>query len=347
MGVAGRLRTLLVPVSWVYGGIVTVRNFCYDSGVFRIRKIHTPVISVGNITTGGTGKTPLVEHLAARLIGMGLRPAFLSRGYGRKSRGTLVVSDGRTVAVTPAEAGDESVQVARKFPGCPVVVDERRVRGALLLESGFHPDVILLDDGFQHRALHRDLDILVLDDGRDATAMRLLPAGDRREHLGAVRRAGLVIVNRRGEHPVVPPGAGTGHAVMSHRLKRFVDPSTGLEVPGEAVRKSECIAFCGIGNPASFRRTLLANGITPAEFIPFPDHHRFTADDLALIDESSDVNGARYILTTEKDAIRLDAGSASPTRIPSGLLVAEIETVIEEGDGLIARAVTAATGRGG
>ncbi len=350
MGVAERLRTLLVPLSWVYGAIVTVRNFCYDSGIFRIRKIDTPVISVGNITTGGTGKTPLVEHLAGRLIGMGLRPAFLSRGYGRKSRGTLVVSDGSSVTGTPAEAGDESVQVARKFPGCPVVVDERRARGALLLESEFHPDVILLDDGFQHRALHRDLDIIVLDDGRDASAMRLLPAGDRREPLGSVRRAGLVIVNRRGEHPAVLPGklrvAETGHAVMSHRLKRFVDPATGLEVPGEAVRKSECIAFCGIGNPASFRRTLLVNGITPADFIPFPDHRRFTEDDLALIDESSDVNGARYIVTTEKDAIRLDAGSASRTRIPSGLLVAEIETVIEEGEGLVARAIASATGRG-
>jgi tetraacyldisaccharide 4'-kinase len=343
MDAPARLRNLLLPFSWAYGAGVTLRNFLFDNGVFTIHRIDTPVISVGNITTGGTGKTPLVEHLATLLITMGLTPAFLSRGYGRTTRGTLVVSDGRVIAGTPERAGDEPVQIARKFPRCAVVVDERRARGARLIENTFHPDVILLDDGFQHRALHRDLDIVILDEEPDASGMHLLPAGNRREPMGSLRRAGLVVVNRRGG-PTVPPPVGSpgtpaGRIVMNLRLKRLVDASTGVEVPIGTIRESECVAFCGIGNPGAFQRTLRENGISPAAFLSFGDHHRFVDEDLGRIDEMSDIHGARYILTTEKDAVRLDRVPGSGTRIPSGIVVTEIEVVIEEGGELVASAL--------
>ncbi|HLB00116.1 MAG TPA: tetraacyldisaccharide 4'-kinase [Bacteroidota bacterium] len=324
---------MLAPLSWIYGAVVSIRNACYDSGIFSVKKINTPVISVGNITTGGTGKTPLVEHLITRLTGRGLRPAVLSRGYGRTTRGTLVVSDGSSVLETAMRGGDEPVQIARKFPRCPVVVDADRVRGARLIESRFAPDVILLDDGFQHRALHRDLDVVVLDDVPDASKMRLLPAGDRREPMGALGRAGLVIVNRRREG--TPTAGAPGRIVMRHRLKRIVDPATGGDVPFDTLRGAACIAFCGIGNPGAFARTLADNGISPAGFLVFPDHHRFGDRDFERIDACSDENAARFIVTTEKDAVRLDAGSRRAAGIPGGLVVAEIEAVIETGGELI------------
>ncbi len=337
MASPGRLRSLLVPLSWGYGALIGARNFFYDKGMLTIERIGTPVVSVGNITTGGTGKTPLVEHLARRLMAAGRTPAILSRGYGRNTRGTLVVSDGQEVQATPDRGGDEPVLLARKLRGCAVVVDERRARGARVLEETFHPDVIVLDDGFQHRALHRDLDIVIIDDGESGPAGRMLPAGNLREPLGALRRAGLVIVNRRetGKTPM----RASGRVVMSHRLKRFVEPATGAEVPGDAIRETSCIAFCGIGNPASFHRTLLGTGIRPEDLLVFPDHHRFTDADLSRLDEASDVNGARYIVTTEKDAVRLELDSGSSPRIPSGIVVAEIETVIEEGDELLGTAL--------
>jgi len=335
-------RALLLPLSWIYGMIVSIRNACYDHGIFRMTKIGTAVVSVGNLTTGGTGKTPLVEHLAARLLARGAKPAVLSRGYGRNTRGTLVVSDGKAVTETAPRAGDEPVQIARKLQGCPVVVDEKRVRGARFIESAYHPDVIILDDGFQHRALHRDLDIVILDDEQGTAAMPLLPAGNRREQMSALGRAGLVVLNRRdrGEAPgkgEFPATGRTGSVVMSHRLKRFTDAATGKDVPAGELARAGVVAFCGIGNPASFGTTLRENGISPAALVTFPDHHRFTSGDLERIEACRKERGAGYCVTTEKDAVRLGAGTAPG--LPPGLVVAEIETVIERGEDLLESAL--------
>src|SRR5512138_3861842 len=154
-------RTLLAPPVWIYLAATWVRNRAYDAGIFRVERTSVPVIAVGNLVAGGTGKTPLVQHLAERLLGIGRKVAVVSRGYGRRTRGPLIVSRGKEVLVTPAEGGDEPVLLARNVPGLAVVVAERRVAGARIAAGECAADVILLDDGFQHRAIHRDLNILV------------------------------------------------------------------------------------------------------------------------------------------------------------------------------------------
>ncbi len=233
------LRKLLVPFSRVYGAIVAARNFFYDRGLFTITAVGTPVISVGNITAGGTGKTPLVEYIVRTILDSGARPAVLSRGYRRTTTGTVTVSDGVKVLADADRAGDEPAQIARKFPGCVVVVDEDRVRGARFLESAFHPDVIVLDDGFQHRALRRDLDIVVVADGAGGSG--LLPSGDGREPESSLRRADIVVKNMRAGSGLHGTGGTTGAGGttglgattgvrMRYELKRFASVESGKDV---------------------------------------------------------------------------------------------------------------------
>ncbi len=197
------MRKFLLPFSWLYGLAVTVRNLAYDKGWFRQETAGVPVVSVGNITAGGTGKTPLVEYLVRHLVASGKHPAILSRGYRRRSRGVVVVSDGKSMRSDAAMGGDEPVQMARKLATVPVVVAERRIAAARVAVRDFHADVLVLDDGFQHRSLKRDLNILIMDSRRDLVREPLLPVGLRREPLAAVRRANLVVLSK------VDPSAGT------------------------------------------------------------------------------------------------------------------------------------------
>jgi len=154
-----------------------------------------PVVSVGNITTGGTGKTPVVEWIVRHFLNQNLKVAVVSRGYRRTSRGTVVVSDGRSVLAAPDIGGDEAFQIARKFPAAIVVVDERRIRGARVALTNFGAKVVVLDDGFQHRSLHRTLDIVMVDAVPGLRRIRMLPAGLRREPVASLKRATIVVLS--------------------------------------------------------------------------------------------------------------------------------------------------------
>ena len=187
------VRTVALPFSWLYGAVISLRNLFYDTGIFRIEEIDVPIISVGNLSTGGTGKTPFVEFLLRYLLGKDKIVAVLSRGYGRKTRGTVVIDQSTLAHCTAESVGDEPYQIARKFPGAIVIVDESRVRGARIAKEKYRVDAIILDDGFQHRALKRNLDIVMIDGKNPITEMAMLPAGLRREPLVALRRADLLI----------------------------------------------------------------------------------------------------------------------------------------------------------
>lgn len=324
------LRRMLTPVSWLYGAVIAVRNHCYDRGIFSITAIDTPVISVGNITTGGTGKTPLVEYLVGRLLAAGSRPAILSRGYGRTTTGTLTVSDGSSPPADAGRAGDEPAQMARKFPGCPLVVDENRVRGARYLESRFRPDVIVLDDAFQHRALRRDLDIVVLGGERPDQSPGLLPAGNGREPLASLRRADIIVLNQPDGTAYRGP-AGKSLVRMRYEAGRFLLRETGEAISPDAIRTGRFVAFCGIGNPGSFSATLAGLGLVPEEMLVYPDHHRYGAGEVGHIQDALERSGAHYVVTTEKDAVRLDGGGNPAPPFRARLAVALIEAVMTEG----------------
>lgn len=340
-----RRRNLLIPFSWLYAALMVARNQLYDRGVLGISRVGCPVISVGNITTGGTGKTPFVEYLLGVLQEMRARTVLLSRGYGRLTRGTVTVSDGKTVLCGPSEGGDEPVQVARKFPRCPVVVDGDRVRGARFAVREFDPDVIVLDDGFQHRRLHRDLDVVVLDGSRDVFTMPMLPAGNRREPLSSLRRADFIVRNRYRPPDTAGPPADRPSADMKYVLLGFRGAEEGEPGGAERFRGAPVTAFCGVGNPESFRRLLTGAGLNVASFLEFPDHHRYTAGDVGRISREFRANGSEYLVTTEKDAVRMGAAASPAEGLPGPLFSAVIAVELTEGRNDLIAAVKSVGGR--
>jgi tetraacyldisaccharide 4'-kinase len=280
------------------------------------------VVAVGNLTVGGTGKTPLVEWLARELTVRGRRVVILSRGYGRRGGGnSLLVSDGRQVFLSPREAGDEPVLLARRLVGVPVVVGRDRHRAGAWALPRFGPDVLLLDDGFQQRGLATDVDIVCLDARAPWGPRGLLPRGSLREPASALGRAHLLVLTGAAGavRDAVPdevrrhaPGAPIAWA--SYEPESTLDPKTGTDGPIESLRAHPLLAFAGIAMPERFAATLAGLAVTPRDFVAFPDHHPYTPADLAALEARARAVGAEWLLTTEKDAVRLPDPGELPVR---------------------------------
>ena len=321
-----------------YGFGIRIRNALYDRGILGIRHLPVPVVSVGNLTVGGTGKTPLVIHLAEFLKEHGRKPAILSRGYGGRPRGPVeIVSDGRHVLSEPAVCGDEPFMMARRLRGVPVLTGPERYRTGREAVDRFGADVLLLDDGFQHRRLHRDVDILVVHARRPFGNGHLLPRGPLREPLESLRRARWMI--RTGpatdddgeENPQAFPGCGRPTLRALHRPSRLVRAAGGETLPLDSLSGKTFSAFAGIGSPQAFRHTLETLGCKVAPFLAYPDHHRFSREDLEEIRRSAAM--ADGIVTTEKDAARL---AGMENALPD-LLVLEVDLHMEPDDGILGR----------
>ncbi len=302
---------MLAPLGWAYGRLVAWRNRRYDRPG-AVRAAGLPVLSIGNLTVGGTGKTPLCAWICRRLIERGRKPAVLSRGYGgRAGRGPVVVSEGRGPIVASVLSGDEPFMLARTVEGLRVVVGADRLAGAAAA-TALGADVIVLDDGFQHRRIARDLDIVLLDARQPLDRQRLLPAGRLREPLHALGRAGLIVATRTGspddvlrvERAVRPHNESAPVIGCSTRVVGFVDAAGA---PAAAPRRA--LAFCAIGSPDGFRRDLETQGIALAGFRAFRDHHRFSRRELAALRARAESAGA-VLVTTEKDLARLDPGES-------------------------------------
>ena len=341
------LHIFFYLLSLPYGGAVRARSRLFDLGVLRQERIGCPVVSVGNLTVGGTGKTPMVILLAGLLKQWGLRPAVLSRGYGGKSRsGVLVVSDGRDVLAGPEEAGDEPVLIARRLRDVPVLAGPKRViTGRYALEH-FDIDAILLDDGFQHRYLMRDLDIVLLDSRQPLGNGFVLPRGPLREAPSALERAGLIAFTR-SEGGAAPPVDGRLSAILSRRpsLRTRIRPTAlieaeGAELPLSDLARKRVFAFAGIAQPESFRQTLEALGATITGFRAFPDHHRYTAEDLGRIEHDAGLSRADIVLATEKDLVKLQGIPQALSR----LCALAVETEILEGANRLEAALRACLG---
>lgn len=309
------LRAALAPASWAYGAAVRLRNLAYDAGLLRARRLSCRVVCVGNLTVGGTGKTPLVLALADALVRQGAKPCILLRGYGGSAPDGAVVSDGREVLLDWRRAGDEAVLLARRLPGVPVVVGGDRVRAGAQALARFSPDVLLLDDGFQHRRLHRDVDLVLLDAADPWGGGRLLPAGRLREPAAGLRRAHAALVTRADEagdrEALRRAVAGWGIARMAwarHRPAALVESGRGPERPPDALRGRAVFALSGIGRPASFHRTLGALGARVVGAETFPDHHPYGEADRTAVSAAAAASGAEWIVTTEKDLVRLEDG---------------------------------------
>jgi tetraacyldisaccharide 4'-kinase len=268
----------------IFGAVVATRNGLYDRNILRTRHLQGPVVSVGNLSTGGSGKTPFVILLGELLKARGIRFDLLSRGYGRKSRGTLLVDPG---GLAP-EFGDEPLLMARKLQ-VPVVVGESRFDAGEFAEARFGPELHLFDDGFQHRQVDRDFDI-VLVTPQDATD-RLLPAGRLREPLASLRRADAVVLTSGAAPESFPI-----NDKLIWRVRRGILPQNVPRRP---------VVFCGIARPQNFVLQLRAANIEPAAEAFYRDHHAYTETDirdLLALKQKSEAGG---FVTTEKDAVNL------------------------------------------
>jgi len=309
-----------------------LRNWCYDVDIFHVEKIGVPVISVGNMTAGGTGKTPMIEYLIRFYLAQKKNVAVVSRGYKRTTSGMHIVSDGKKCRLTANEAGDEPYQIAKKFPTVTVIVDEKRSHGAQVATTEFGAQVILLDDAFQHRSIGRTLDIVMIDGSNYSHRTRMLPAGLRREPMSGLRRAHALVVLNNVSKTELPQFIRTNTSApvftMELECKRFKYYHEERSVDVNDLHKRSCIAFAGIGNPDSFKRTIQDLGLTLSRVIGFGDHHRYNASDFKRIHEEMNAAQAEIILTTEKDAMRLTA-VAIPDSFPiSSLVYMEVEPKI-------------------
>ena len=318
---------LAIPAA-AFAVAVRVRNAWYDRPSAS-RRATVPVVSVGNLAVGGTGKTPLVAWIARRLKSEGLVPAIVSRGYGGTAGpGPLVVSTGEGPRVNARACGDEPHLLARSLRGVIVVVGADRVEGTRVAAAA-GAGCVVLDDGFQHRRLARDLDIVILDGRAPFSDGRLLPQGSLREPPRSVRRAQLVVLTRVREGDLATAAIAAVRSVgyagtivrAGHRTTGFTDAS-GQVCP--APRRA--LAFCGIGDPELFRRDLKAAGVDAAGFRAFRDHYPYSVSDWdALVLEAKGLGVP--LVTTEKDLSRLEAAAgASLTR--AQLAVLRIETVV-------------------
>jgi tetraacyldisaccharide 4'-kinase len=303
----GLLAAPLQGLSYAYGAAIRLRALAYSSGVVKATELPFGVISVGNITVGGTGKTPVTILLADILMRQGLKVAILSRGYGGTVRGVGVVSDGGHVLLGPVEAGDEPYLMATRLRGVPVVVGPDRVVAGLEAGKRFSPDCVILDDGFQHIRLKRDVNILLVDSAQGFGNGYLLPRGILREPVDGIRRADAVMVKggplgKREEDAL--RASGLPVLRFDYRARAVYDLRGATRMDAASLRGRKVAALAGIANPESFFATLRGLGAMIVKALPYPDHHVYTAADMADIRRS--IGTAEVLVTTEKDGVRLD-----------------------------------------
>jgi len=292
------------PLTGVYGAATALRNTLFDRGVLTSRRLEQPVVSVGNLSVGGSGKTPFVIALGELLKERGIRFDVLSRGYRRKTRGVLVVEPEGNAA----DFGDEPLLIARRLD-VPVIAGASRYEAGRVAEQKYKSQLHILDDGFQHRSLARDFDIvLVTEQDFDDC---LLPSGRLREPLSALRRTDAI---------ALPQGLAVEHPALKQKPIWRIDRQ--LILPN---LPSAPVVFCGIARPEQFFAQVRAAGVTPAAEIKFRDHHAYDIDDIqALISARRALQGVGF-LTTEKDAINL----APEQRLLEPLAVATLNLVID------------------
>ncbi len=331
-----RKRALLFPLyllSLPYGGVVRTRSLLYSLRWLKTKSLSCPVISVGNITVGGTGKTPLVMALAKRLTAKGIPVAILSRGYKRTKTPEPVVSDGKMILLSPEESGDEPFLMAKACKGIPVLVGKDRfLNGAIALER-FGVKGLLLDDGYQYLPLHRDINILLVDSRIGFGDGHLLPRGILREPLSHLCRANLFLLTKAEDSETYQPLEKKIHEICP-RTRVFHSDYEPVDLTGPEEEQEELdtfegrnvLALSGVADPNSFSSLLRKCGMKVVSEAIFPDHHVYTAKDLSSVEEKGE--RVDCIVTTEKDMVKLKKLKFS--RLPIRALRIEMKIREEE-----------------
>ena len=321
----------------LYGAITNIRNSLYDRGVFKSVALGVPVVSVGNITVGGTGKTPLVALIAGRLLNDGERVGILTRGYGRENpTRRVLVADGERVLAGAKQAGDEPLELARKLGGKAIIVaDADRASAGIWAREKFGVTVFVLDDAFQHRKVRRDADIVLIDATNPFGSGKTLPFGILREPLENLKRADSIIITRanlaeniaalkskiRRCNAVCPIYAAENRLAKLTALQDFNDQRT---TRGERPT-TKLFAFCALGNPNNFFDQLRQENLDVRGVKAFPDHHFYTPKDIAELQMLAEKSGAGAFVVTAKDAVKLAAAD-----LPMPCLVAETAVFFDQ-----------------
>ncbi len=327
------LKIVMLPLYLLYCLAVKVRNCMYDKGWLKIRKLSALVVSVGNVTVGGTGKTPTVIALAEGLAKAGLKSSVLSRGYHRRNEKEILQVTGNS---EPELCGDEPVLIARRLEDSATVwVGKNRFETGIRALEKSERDVVLLDDGFQHRKLHRDVDIVLVDCTAPAIRSRLIPYGILREPFKGIGRSDVIVLTRsrflpdleplKREIEQINPGAYVTRADL--QVSGFLDVSTGKMIETEDLRGKRVVAFSGIGSPLSFKAELITAGVEVPRAFGFPDHAVPSPARLAKVNAVALDEEVEYIVTTEKDWVKLAGESIEALQLP--LLVCKVELIIE------------------
>lgn len=301
------------PFAPLYGWLMSLRAAFYKKGVLKQHRLSVPVISVGNLTMGGTGKTPVTIYLGSLLADM--KPAIVSRGYKSKSTSEVhIVSDGNKTNSDVEVSGDEPVLIADSLPGVPVLTSKNRSRAGQHAINNFQAGIIVLDDGFQHLALCRDLNIALFKVDSFLGNNRIFPGGDMREPLKALHRADCFLLTCVDEE-----NRERALAIQNALAQRFPDipaflaayqPSGIMDHGGSkrdisALSSQSLFAFCGLASPASFQRTLVRAGVDIVGFKGFRDHHAYLGEELKKLVQDAKKSGAQGLITTEKDMVKL------------------------------------------
>jgi tetraacyldisaccharide 4'-kinase len=304
------MRIFLYPFTIPFAIVIFFRNLLYDYGIFKIKKLNKPVISIGNISMGGTGKTPIIEMLITYFLKNKKKIAVISRGYKRKSQGPVIVSDGKELLASSDNSGDEPFQIAKKFPNVVVGVDSDRVRIASLMDKKYSIDLFLLDDAFQHRKIYRDIDILTINARMLPYTDHLFPYGTRRDILNSMKRADVSLITKNFSN---------NYDEIANELNKYANTQTfntrydvvsinnyKREVfSNEMIKGRKVIIFCGIADPNYFKIQVESLGAMILKTFYYRDHYDFTIKDINNIFTYANINDVDIMLTTEKDFSRL------------------------------------------